>query len=228
VSEVATRPASRPSPNSSPLSDRDLTDAVTKGHLHPGEEPAAAVERHHAADDAAQRQLDDLTARRTDLRRRRDELSGHERRLQQRRQQLGYDREQPTARHRALTDRIEELAGDEQLCLLAAADVVDVLAEGRDLIPLLGEQIVRADRRRVEIAVQGAEDERAAAALQTTGCCRRYSTSPPPLDELAAAEIASTSGWNYLADSVPAVLRGAVLAAAPALAGGVLVHNPTT
>ena len=35
-----------------------------------------------------------------------------------------------------------------------------------------------------------------------------------------------TSGWAYLADSVPPQLRAQVLAAAPALASGVLVHDP--
>ena len=34
-----------------------------------------------------------------------------------------------------------------------------------------------------------------------------------------------TSGWAYLADSVPAQVRAQVLTAAPALANGVLVHN---
>ena len=207
--------------------DHDLAAAITAGHLAASEELDAAADRHRATDAAARQQLEDvLVGKRADLRVRRDRLADDVADLREGQQRLHYLRDAVAARRTDLTERISELADDERLRLLAAADDVDVLAEGTDLMTQLAEQITRADKRRVELGVEGAEDERAAAALGTTGLLPPVLDVVRALDELEAGEIAATSGWAYLADSVPGRLRGRVLAAAPALAGGVLVHDP--
>jgi hypothetical protein len=206
--------------------DAELAAAVADSLLFDDEEIAAALDRRRFDDSAARQQLETTAESRRRLQVRREELGGRERDLRVTRTGLERDHQATEERLRALRGRVEALAADERLQLLAGSDDIDVLAEADDLVALLTEQITRGDQRQVEIAVEGAEDERAAAALNTTGLL------PPVLDlalalaECEKAQIAVTSGWSYLADAVPAHLRGKVLAAAPALAGGVLVHNP--
>jgi hypothetical protein len=207
--------------------DSEVAAAVTAGYADTGEDLSAAISRHRADDTAASSRLDEVAAQRRELAGRRDALADRERHLGETRTRLTFERDALVTRRGALAARINDLASDERLRLLAETDDLDVLTEGADLLSLLGAQITRADRRRVEIAVEGAEDDRAAAALATTGLL------PPALDiaralaECENAGIAVTSGWAYFADSVPPRLRAHVLTAAPALANGVLVHNPT-
>lgn len=206
--------------------DRDLVSAATASHLAAGEELSAAADRHGAADATARQELEEvLVGKRTDLRGRRNRMTAHSGQLRETQQQLRHARDAARTRRTDLTERIDELAADERLRLLAATDDVDVLAEGSDLMTQLAEQITRADRRRVELGVEGAEDDRAVAALASAGLLPPVLDVVHALDVLEAEQIAATSGWAYLADSVPGPLRGRVLAAAPAFTGGVLVHN---
>ncbi|MBI3687636.1 MAG: hypothetical protein HY241_09960 [Actinobacteria bacterium] len=204
----------------------DVDSAVAAGHLNPGEDLDTAIDRVRRDDKAAEALLGQVAEQRAGLTRRRDTLADRERELDAARTRLEHDRSRTAERQETLTARVTDLAGRERLRTLAESDDVDPLAEGIGLIGLLDEQITRADRRRVEIAVQGAEDDRATAALAATNLL------PPVLDvafalaECERSDVAVTSGWSYLADSVPAPLRAAVFAAAPALAGGVLVYDP--
>ncbi len=206
--------------------DRDVATATTTGHLAPGEDLGAAQQRHAAADTAAKAVQATVVEDKAGLRLRRGELTTHAGQLRETRQRLQHERDTTGRRRTDLAERISELADDERLRLLAAADDVDVLGEGTDLMTQLAEQIIRADKRRVELGVEGAEDNRAVAALDATGLLPPVLDVVRALDELDAEQIAATSGWAYLADSVPGPLRARVLAAAPALAAGVLVHNP--
>lgn len=205
--------------------DGEAAAAVAAGHAEAGEDLTAAVNRHRADDTAAVSRLGEIAAQRRELTSRRDTLAGRERQLGETSTRLTLERDALVRRRDALRARIADLAADERLRLLAQTDDVDILAEGTDLLSLLGAQITRADRRRVEIAVEGAEDDRAAAALAATGLLPPVLDVARALDECENAGIAVTSGWAYLADSVPAQLRAQVLTAAPALANGVLVHN---
>jgi hypothetical protein len=206
--------------------DTAVNAAVDTGHMNTGEDITVALSRHRCDDADAESRLTAIGDEQRSLRTRYDTLADRDRDLGTTHTGLTRDRKDTAARQEELQRRIEVLATDERLRLLAETDDVDVLAEADDLLALLTEHITRADRRRVEIAVAGAEDDRAADALATTGLL------PPVLDvaltlaECEKAQIAVTSGWAYLADSVAAHLRAKVLAAAPALAGGVLVHNP--
>jgi hypothetical protein len=205
--------------------DDELAVAASAGYTHAGEDLSAALSRHRADDTAAAARLEEIAGDRRELTSRRDAVAAREAGLGGTRTRLTLEQETLTARRDELTGRIADLACDERLRLLAQADDVDVLAEGSDLLSLLAVQVTSADQRRVQIAVEGAEDDRAAASLATTGLL------PPVLDiaraliECDNARIAVTSAWAYLADSVPAQLRAQVLAAAPGLASGVLVHD---
>ena len=205
--------------------DDELAAAAAAGYADARESPSAAISRHREGDTAAAARLDEIAGQRRELTSRRDTVAGREAHLGETRTRLGLEQATLTARRDELTGRIADLARDERLRLLAQTDDVDVLAEGSDLLSLLAVQVISADQRRVQIAVEGAEDDRAAASLAATGLL------PPVLDIVRAlgecenARIAVTSGWAYLADSVPPQLRAQVLAAAPALASGVLVHD---
>ena len=191
-----------------------------------GEDLSAAISRHRADDKTAASRLGEVATQRRELTGRRDALADRERHLGEARTRLAMERDPLVARRDALTARISDLASDERLRLLAQTDDLDVLTEGTDLLSLLGAQITRASRRRVGIAVEGAEDDRAAAALAATGLLPPVLDIARALHECDNAGIAVTSGWAYLADSVPPQLRAQVLATAPALASGVLVHDP--
>lgn len=207
--------------------DSEVAATVIAGYADAGEDLSAAVKRHRADDAAAASRLDEVATQRRELTGRRHALADRERHLGEARTRLTLERDVVVTGRDALTARISNLASDERLHLLAQTDDLDVLTEGADLLSLLGTQIIRADRRRVEIAVEGAEDDRAAAALAATGLLPPVLDVARALDECDNAGIAVTSGWAYLADSVPPQLRTQVLTAAPALANGVLVHNPS-
>jgi len=206
--------------------DGEVAATVTAGYADAGEDLSAAINRHRADDTAAASRLDEVATQRRELTGRRDALADRERHLGEARTRLTLEFDALMTRRDALAARINDLASDERLRLLAQTDDLDVLTEGTDLLSLLGAQITRADRRRVEIAVEGAEDDRAAAALAATGLLAPVLDVARALDECDNAGIAVSSGWAYLADSVPPQLRAQVLTAAPALANGVLVHNP--
>lgn len=205
--------------------DRDLAAAVTAGHLAPGESVAAATARHRAADEQAVAAL-------TTVGEERAALGEERRRLQERMTSLGTERgmaererEAVAARRGALGERIAELAADERLRALSGGAEIDPVAEAGDLADVLSQAIARTQRRRIELAVDGAEDERALAALATTELLPGSLDLGRAHDALERAGIAAASGWSYLADSVPADRHAAVLRAAPALATGLLVHD---
>ncbi|GAA4695657.1 hypothetical protein GCM10023215_36890 [Pseudonocardia yuanmonensis] len=204
--------------------DAGIDASRAQGHLDPEEEVAAAVERHRAADAEAAAELDRLLQDRAGLRERRDELRAAADSLATGRRTLAERHRVAAERRAGLRARAAELAADDRLRALAGGDEVDPITEAGDLEALLTAAIARADRHRVELAVEGAEDERALAALGTSGLL------PPALDlaraqeAVEAAGIAVATGWRHLADSVPQREHEAVLRAAPALASGLLVH----
>ncbi|MCE0765490.1 hypothetical protein LWC35_21665 [Pseudonocardia kujensis] len=204
--------------------DAGIAVARGQGHLGPEEEVAAAVERHRAADAEAAAELERLLEERAGLRERRDELRAAADSLATARRALLERHRTAAERAAGLRSRVAELAADDRLRALTGGDEVDPVAEAGDLEDLLTAALARTDRHRVELAVEGAEDERALEALAASGLL------PPTLDltraqeAVEAAGIAVATGWRYLADSVPQREHAAVLRAAPALASGLLVH----
>ena len=206
--------------------DRDLAAALAAGHLDDGEAVEAALERHQAADAAAAVELAGLAAAQKDLVLDRQELRERSTALLTERAVVERERADLDARHRGLSARVAELAADERLRALGDGELVDPVAEAGDLGDALAHAIARSQRRRVELAVDGAEDERALAALAATQLLPGNLDLAHAHDVLEQAGISAVTGWRYLADAVPAGERAAVLRAAPALASGLLVHDP--
>jgi hypothetical protein len=206
--------------------DAALESARGQGLLDAEEDVATAIARHEAADREAAADLERLREERPRLRERRqetvqaaDELAGERRTLTERRRT-------DAERAAGLRAAVDELAGDERLRTLSGGDEIDPVAEAGDLEDLLTTAISRSERQRVELAVEGAEDERSLAALTTTGLLPATLDLVRAHETVEAAGIAATTGWRYLAESVSAAAHAAVLRAAPALAAGLLLHDP--
>ncbi|GAA2899415.1 hypothetical protein GCM10010472_67130 [Pseudonocardia halophobica] len=204
--------------------DRAVAAARAAGHVEPEEEVPAALQRHLAAAAAAAEDLARLAEERAAARERREELRAIEEGLATERRTALDSVHSATQRAADLRERAAELAAEDRLQALSGGDAVDPVAEAGDLEELLTAAIARTERRRTELAVEGAEDERALEALAATGLL------PPTLDlgraraVVEEAGIAVATGWQYLADAVPQRSHAAVLRAAPALASGLLVH----
>ncbi|MFI5906032.1 hypothetical protein [Dactylosporangium sp. NPDC051541] len=126
-----------------------------------------------------------------------------------------------------LLAEIEALATDPRLTALAEQDRVDPIASQRYLTDLLTEAVITADRHRIQLAVADAEDDRAVQALASArGLLPAALDLARAADVLAAARIPATTGWHFLADSVPPSAWPVLIADAPHLVGGLLVHDP--
>ncbi|MEU7865250.1 hypothetical protein [Dactylosporangium sp. NPDC049140] len=125
-----------------------------------------------------------------------------------------------------LLAEIEALGGDPRLAALAERDRVDPIDSQRSLVDLLTEAVITADRHRIQLAVADAEDDRAVQALASArGLLPAALDLARAADVLAAERIPATTGWHHLADSVPPAAWPAVIADAPHLVGGLLVHD---
>ncbi|NMH96996.1 hypothetical protein [Pseudonocardia acidicola] len=206
--------------------DTDIATAAAAGHLAAGEDIEAAIERHEATDQEAADALDELRADRARLQERRSELAAAADELDAERRTVEQRRRDDLVRLRGLTERIDELAGDERLRALAGGADIDPVAEAGDLVEALTVAIARAERQRIELAVDGAEDERSLAALATTGLLPGTLDLVRAHDALERAGIPAATGWSYLAHAVPPDRHAAVLQAAPALAAGLLIYDP--
>jgi hypothetical protein len=102
---------------------------------------------------------------------------------------------------------------------------LDVWVSGPIVADRLDEAVAHADRDLVDLAVAAAEDQRAQAALVDTQLlpCRHSVATALSLLADGKDKIPAWSGWQYLADSVPAGRHADVIAAAPALVDGVIV-----
>ncbi|ODU01444.1 MAG: hypothetical protein ABS81_20625, partial [Pseudonocardia sp. SCN 72-86] len=210
--------------------EADLTAAAAHlDHTPAASVDAATVEdavaRNEQVDADAADELDRLAAERAVLRERRQELTASADSVATARRTAETTAESTATRAAELRERVAELAADERLRTLAGGTDIDPVAEAGDLAALLTAAVARAERGRVELAVADADDER---ALATLGADRLL---PPTLDVVRAADVLDragipvTTGWRYLADSVPPERRADLMAAAPALAGGLLVHE---
>ncbi|GAA4553365.1 hypothetical protein [Pseudonocardia xishanensis] len=209
------------------LADLEAAVAAARaaGHVEAAEEVPAALDRHRSAGAAAAEELVRLAEERATARERREELRAAEDELAAERRTAAETARAAGERAADLRGRATELAAEDRLRTLSGGDEIDPVAEAGDLEELLTASIARTERRRVELAVEGAEDERALAALAATGLL------PPTLDLARAREVVEeagipvATGWQYLADAVPQRAHAAVLRTAPALASGLLVHR---
>ncbi|MCW0212166.1 MAG: hypothetical protein OJJ54_02320 [Pseudonocardia sp.] len=206
--------------------DAALGAARTQGLLDAEEDVAAAIARHETADADAAADLERLREDRPRLRERRQEIVQAADELAAERRTLTEARRADAERVATLREVIDELAGDDRLRTLSGGDLIEPVAEAGDLVELLTTAISRSERQRIELAVEGAEDERSLAALAATGLLPATLDLVRAHETVEAAGIGATTGWRYLAESVSAAEHAAVLRAAPALAAGLLVHDP--
>ncbi|WP_033342662.1 cell division protein ZapA [Catenuloplanes japonicus] len=128
------------------------------------------------------------------------------------------------AEREPLVAEIDALATEHRLLALAEADRIDPVGEHRRLADLLTEEILTADRRRIDLAVADVEDHRASQALESArGLLPAALDLAMAADVLAAARIPAITGWHHLADAVAPSRWAPAIAAAPDLVGGLLV-----
>lgn len=126
-----------------------------------------------------------------------------------------------------LVARRDALATDPRMALYLPAEDADLLGMGRIVRDSINDSIRRADGALIDLALDGADDERALAGIEQTSLL-------PPAPDLARAcavleqaGISAVAGWTYLADAVPSSERRlAAFLAAPELTSGVLVQDP--
>lgn len=120
------------------------------------------------------------------------------------------------------------LAGDERLRELVEGTEVVLETDAEVLVERLTEGLAAVDRKRIELRVADAADDRARLALES-GNDALY-PPPPEIEELVellkAERINCYSGWNVLADIPDEETRSELVTQLPHLAGGVLLNNP--
>ena len=208
--------------------EANVTAARADGVLDPGETAAAATERFAAADAATTTRADEVhfaieetkTAVARD-RAARDLLAPAVERAR-------IEAETAERVHDDLLARRDTLAADPRMALYLPADDADVLGMGRAIRDAIGDAVRRADTALVDLALDGADDTRALAGIEATGLL-------PPAPDLARARavldeanLSAVSGWTYLAEAIASPDRRlAAFLAAPDLASGLLVQNPS-
>lgn len=131
---------------------------------------------------------------------------------------------------RAELERLEQeqeaLAADERLREIAESDEPALEAAGQELAASLVEAASEADLRAVELEAAARDDRHALLVLNEHGLL------PPSRDLEAALELLegngvnASSGWRYLAHSIPLDRRAALLEHRPELAGAIVLADP--
>lgn len=208
--------------------DADLAAARTASVLEQSETPAAAVERLVATEATDAARANELTSAigETKLAVARDRSARDA--LAPAVERARIEAETAEKLRDDLRARRDALAGDPRMALYLPADDVDLLGMGRIVRDAIGEAVRRADGALVDLALAGADDERALTGIEATGLL------PPTLDLIRArtlldeAGISAVSGWTYLAEAIKAPERRlTAFLAAPDLAAGLLVQNPS-
>ncbi|MEV6932818.1 hypothetical protein AB0M46_51160, partial [Dactylosporangium sp. NPDC051485] len=202
--------------------DRDLAAAGADG------DPAAALAASRRADAKAARRLEEeLPAEAARLAEERAAYERDRAAAQGAFLDLSRDRAVLHAERAPLLAELDALGGDPRLTVLAEQDRLDPVGEHRLLVDLLTEAVIAADRQRIQLAVADAEDDRALQALAAArGLLPAALDLARAADALAAQRIPATTGWHFLADSVPPEAWPAAIAHAPHLVGGLLVDDP--
>lgn len=127
-----------------------------------------------------------------------------------------------------LLARRDALTAEPRMALYLPSDDADPIGMSHAVEESLSDAIRRADSELIELALDGADDARALAAIEETKLL------PPAPDlvrahtVLADAGISSVTGWTYLAEAMVAPEpRLAAFLAAPELAAGLLVQDPS-
>lgn len=128
--------------------------------------------------------------------------------------------------HQALSGRAHKLADTERLSELLAVDHVDIWKMAEPLHRGLVEAAGRSEREIVLLELEAADDRHARAALEQTGRLPAARDADDAVAALRAANVPAVTGWDFLANSIPAQQREPLLRRLPELIGGVVVTNP--
>jgi hypothetical protein len=207
--------------------DGELAAARAADVLGLDEEPAAAVVRLTAADEADATREDELRAAIVESeaavardRATRDALSPVVERAK-------FDAESAARVRDDLVARRDALASEPRLAVYLPSEDADVIGMGRTIRDSIAAGVARAESSVMDLHLDGADDERARHAIEATGLL-------PPAPDLARARalldeahIRAVTGWTYLAEVVREPDRQlAAFLAAPDLASGLLVQDP--
>lgn len=177
------------------------------------EDEAAAADRAHAVEEIGQVEAHTTaaTARAKELGQEAAEMKTTVAGARRAREELG--------------ELVAGVAAEARLADLLGADEIEPVGMAPTLVSALRAAMSRLDREITDLGVQGAEDLRAIAALDSEeGLLPPVLDLVRALDMLAAEKIAAIPGWHYLARLAPE-RRTAAFLAAPELAGGVLVAD---
>jgi hypothetical protein len=207
--------------------EAELASARGTGVLGADEEPEAAVARFFAADEADANREEELRVAIAEAdaavardRAARDALSPVVERAK-------FDAEAAAAVRDDLLGRRDTLAAEPRLAIYLPSDEADLIGMGRTIRDAIASGVARADTLVMDLHLDGAADERARHAIDSTGLL----PPAPDLDRARAlldeADIRTVTGWTYLAEVIREPNRQlAAFLAAPDLAAGLLVQDP--
>jgi hypothetical protein len=207
--------------------ETDLAAARAAGFVEATEEPAAASARLAATDEADAMREDELRSAIAEHettvardRAARDALSPQVERAK-------FDAESAARVRDELLARRDDLARDPRLAIYLPAEDADLIGMGRTISDAITAGITRADAAVMDLHLDGADDERARHAIESTGLLAPAPDLARALGVLLDAGVRAITGWTYLAEVVREPERQlAAFLAAPDLASGVLVQNP--
>lgn len=205
--------------------DNERARLVAKRALARGQSPADALAALAAREQDADRREQEADARVVEIDRLLGELveAASEASLDEQRATDGAHR---LARERdELHARAQDLAAADRLRDLAGVDRIDLWKMSDPLQQALAEALATTERDLVLLELDAADDRRAAHALEETGRLPAARDAERAIEVLRAAQVSATSGWDYLAESVPPSERETVLRRLPDLVGGVVLHN---
>jgi hypothetical protein len=129
--------------------------------------------------------------------------------------------------HRRLSGLAADLAGADRLAAVLGEAGVDLWARGADLDAALSEAVTAAEAELRDLAIGSRADQLALQVLGEGGLLPPSDDVTKVWDVLTASRIPATSGWRWLAERDDPEERARLLAAQPALAGGVVITDPT-
>lgn len=126
----------------------------------------------------------------------------------------------------ALRRRGDTLADNARLKDVAGLDHLDVWRMADGLRQAVSDAVAGAERAAVLLELDAADDQHAFRTLEETGRLPAARDAEDVVEALRGASVPAVTGWEYLAESVRADQREAVLRRMPELIGGVVVSNP--
>lgn len=202
------------------------TELVAKKVLNDGEDAAGGEERWTVAAVEAETDLGERNRRRGEIKDRLAELSAEDDAHAAAVIEVKPALHEAEAEHRRLGNLATALADEDRLAAVIGEAVVDLWARRSDLDQALREAVTAAETELRELAVATRADQLALDALGDGGLLPPSDDVTKVWDVLTDGRIPATSGWRWLAERDDPNERARLLAANPALAGGIVVTDP--